>query len=76
MKFICGTRILRGDSHVVRVPSWATIRLALYAACPRHFSKPLVASGLEPDHIFWIVIDTMITGPAVRPYDTQKPWFS
>jgi hypothetical protein len=40
------------------------------------FCSPLVVSDLDPDYIFWIVIVTMITGPVVRLYDTQKPWFS
>jgi hypothetical protein len=44
--------------------------------CKTPSSHPLGVSGLDPDYIFWIVIVTMITGPAVRLYDTQKPWFS
>ena len=68
-----GVRLHRLSSQAKSVPPILT---AGYAAPPGHFSKPLVGSGPEPDHIFWIVIDTMITGPAVRPYDTEKPWFS
>jgi len=60
MQFDCGTHLAR-ESRAGR---------------PCHSCNPLVVSGLDPDYIFWSVIVTMITGPAVRLYDTQKPWFS